>query len=256
MMVNETPALYKSIVEPYIAAFPAKRTQWSVRWSFAGPCLIDQSSRVDNILSGVSEADKVLYSDPDEEHGFMIIPDMKWDLSTVSTLYLVALSRGPALRSMRDLRKEHIGLLNRIKEEGGRVVKEKWGLESGLLRFFVHYQPSYCQGFTWGIIHSLIYLTDRFHVHVVNANHVGWMGATVGQAWLLDDIVSLVNLFFYLVVLSLKGYDSSRLTQTMVLRSWNAGRSRTVWGLNMDYMRLCRSKLSNSMLCCPRLCVR
>jgi m7GpppX diphosphatase len=34
VMVHETPELYKSVVEPYIAAFPAKRTQWSVILSY------------------------------------------------------------------------------------------------------------------------------------------------------------------------------------------------------------------------------
>jgi hypothetical protein len=38
-------------------------------------------------------------------------------------------------------------------------------------------------------------LPDRFHVHIVNANHIGWMGCTVGQAHLLDDIISLVSPF-------------------------------------------------------------
>jgi hypothetical protein len=28
VMVHETPELYKSVDEPYIAGFPAKRTQW------------------------------------------------------------------------------------------------------------------------------------------------------------------------------------------------------------------------------------
>jgi m7GpppX diphosphatase len=28
VMVHETPGLYKSVVEPYIATFPPKRTQW------------------------------------------------------------------------------------------------------------------------------------------------------------------------------------------------------------------------------------
>jgi len=37
--------------------------------------------------------------------------------------------------------------------------------------------------------------TDHFHVHIVNANHLGLMGMTVGQAHMLDDIISLVRAF-------------------------------------------------------------
>ena len=33
---------------------------------------------------------------------------------------------------------------------------------------------------------------DHFHVHIVNASYYGTMGSTVGQAHLLDDIISLV----------------------------------------------------------------
>jgi hypothetical protein len=36
--------------------------------------------------------------------------------------------------------------------------------------------------------------TDHFHVHIVNANQAGMMGMSVGQAHLLDDIISLVGL--------------------------------------------------------------
>lgn len=34
---------------------------------------------------------------------------------------------------------------------------------------------------------------DHFHVHIVNANYHGSMGMAVGQAHLLDDIISLVS---------------------------------------------------------------
>lgn len=101
--------------------------------------------RVKDILAGKSEADKVLYSDPDEDSGFMLIPDMKWDLTTVSTLYLVALVQTVTIRSIRDLRKKHVGLLHRIRDEARRVCTEKWDLKAGELRMFIHYQPSYCR---------------------------------------------------------------------------------------------------------------
>jgi m7GpppX diphosphatase len=35
---------------------------------------------------------------------------------------------------------------------------------------------------------------DHFHVHVVNVNHTGLLGMTVGQAHMLDDIISLLEL--------------------------------------------------------------
>ncbi|KAH9855669.1 scavenger mRNA decapping enzyme [Lenzites betulinus] len=159
-IVHETPALYESIVKPYISAFPPSRTKW-----------------VDNILNGVSEVDKILFRDPAPETGYVILPDMKWDLTTISSLYLVAIAFNRDIRSLRDLNKAHIGLLKSIRREAARVAKDRWGLEQGSLRMFIHYQPSYY----------------HFHVHIVNANYVGLHGMSAGQAHLLDDIISLIE---------------------------------------------------------------
>lgn len=166
VLVRETPELYTRIVEPYIAAFPPSRIEW-----------------VHNILAHKKEAHKILYEEPSEDNkfGFLIIPDMKWDLLTVASLYLVAIVHVPpgrALRSLRDLRAEHLPLLRAIRLHGARVAKERWGTPDGGLRVFVHYQPSYY----------------HFHVHIVNANYTGLPGQSVGQAHLLDDIISLLEL--------------------------------------------------------------
>lgn len=98
---------------------------------------------MEDILLGISEQSKILYSSPE----FVILPDMKWDLSTISSLYLVALVQDRNLRSLRDLRKRHIGLLRAIHKEAERIVDEKWGLKKGGLRLYFHYQPSYCECF-------------------------------------------------------------------------------------------------------------
>lgn len=156
-MVRETPELYNQVVKPYIAAFPPSRIQW-----------------VENILNGVSEQDKILFSDSE----FVLLPDMKWDLKTVSSLYLLAIVKDRTIQSLRDLRREHIPLLRSIQTESAKVAAEKWGLGKGSLRMYIHYQPSYY----------------HFHVHVVNANFVGLgLGMTVGQAHLLDDVISLLD---------------------------------------------------------------
>lgn len=96
--------------------------------------------RVENILTGLSERDKILYSSSD----FVILPDMKWDLKTITSLYLMAIVKDGSIRSLRDLRRGHLGLLKSIREEAYKIVQEKWGLGPGSLRMHVHYQPSYC----------------------------------------------------------------------------------------------------------------
>lgn len=39
-------------------------------------------------------------------------------------------------------------------------------------------------------------IVDHFHVHVVHIEHEGLAGMNVGQAHLLDDLISLVSLAF------------------------------------------------------------
>lgn len=65
---------------------------------------------------------------------------------------------------------------------------------------YIHYQPSYCAHITLlGYFDPLLteyWALDHFHVHVVNANFVGLgLGMTVGQAHLLDDVISLVSAY-------------------------------------------------------------
>ncbi|KAH9974044.1 scavenger mRNA decapping enzyme [Lactifluus volemus] len=153
-IVRETPALYERIVKPYIDAFPSSRTQW-----------------IDDIVEGRSEAEKILFRSPPEADpfGFLILPDMKWDLTNVTSLYLIALMLLPDIKNLRDLNHSHIPFC--------APSGDRWGLEATELRLFVHYQPSYY----------------HFHVHIVNANHLGLMGMTVGQAHMLDDIISLLE---------------------------------------------------------------
>ncbi|THH31436.1 hypothetical protein EUX98_g2764 [Antrodiella citrinella] len=146
--------------------------------SSSPPNLNRSRHRVHDILSGTSEAEAVLHRDPSPEFGYVILPDMKWDSTTISTLYLVAIVLTKDIRSLRDLKKRHLGMLRGIRTETTRIVNEKWGLEGGSLRFYIHYQPSYY----------------HFHIHIVHVNNVGTYGSTVGQAHLLDDIISLLEL--------------------------------------------------------------
>jgi len=102
-------------------------------------------SRVEDILSGKVEADKVLHNNPCQSAGYVILPDMKWDLTTLSSLYLIAITRSKSISSLRELRRKDLGMLRSIRREAARVVKERWGLDPSETRLFIHYQPSYCE---------------------------------------------------------------------------------------------------------------
>ena len=94
-----------------------------------------------NILSHKKEAEKILFENCD----FLIIPDFKWDLNDLNTLYLQAIPFDKAIRSLRDIRGSHIAMLKDIRREAARIVKAKWGIDNGGLRLYVHYQPGYCE---------------------------------------------------------------------------------------------------------------
>ncbi|POY75607.1 hypothetical protein BMF94_1229 [Rhodotorula taiwanensis] len=160
-LVRETPAVYEQTVKPYVDSIPASSMSW-----------------VYNILDGTAEAENVLFRDDDPETGFVLTPDLKWDQKTMSALYLLVLTQDRSIRSLRDLRSRHLPLLLNIRRECERVARERYGIDSGELRFFVHYQPTYY----------------HFHVHIVHLSYVSFSGITVGQAHLLDDVIDALEL--------------------------------------------------------------
>lgn len=96
--------------------------------------------RVTNILTYKTESEKILYEDDD----FILLPDFKWDLKDVNTLYLQAIVRDGSIKTLRDLRYHHLPILRQIRRAAHDVVK-KWDIRPGGLRLYVHYQPSYCE---------------------------------------------------------------------------------------------------------------
>lgn len=129
VMVQETPDLYSTVTLPYISSIPEKRTAW-----------------VQNILDGLKEQESVVFADPDPANGFVVVPDSKWDRLRMEELYLQVLCRNPAIRSLRDLRAEHLPLLNNIRRTIGKRVEELYeGVKKEHLRMYIHYQPSYCE---------------------------------------------------------------------------------------------------------------
>lgn len=98
-----------------------------------------------DILEGRSEAEKVLFNDPSPETGFLIIPDMKWDLVNTANLYLQCIVRSPSIGCLRDLRSSHLPMLTNIRSAAHKVVMDGWKLGPGSIRMFIHYHPSYCE---------------------------------------------------------------------------------------------------------------
>lgn len=163
-LVNETPELYQTVVLPYILANPASRIQW-----------------IQNILEERSEMDSIIHVDRDPQTGFYLLPDSKWDGRNLTGIYLLAICKDSSIKSIRDINGDmHLPLLEGIKRAVNEVVPQRYPSISGdRLRCFIHYQPTYY----------------HFHVHVVHVDMIEGVGALVGQAHLLDDVIDNLKTF-------------------------------------------------------------
>ncbi|ORX87625.1 scavenger mRNA decapping enzyme [Basidiobolus meristosporus CBS 931.73] len=161
IMVRETPDMYEKVVVPYIKRFPVSRIQW-----------------VYNILDKVQESEKIIFEDPDPQHGFILLPDSKWDQTTMKALYLLVICHTRDIHSVRDLRSKHLELLRRIRAEIPRAVVARYPhVTEDQLKLYIHYQPSYY----------------HFHVHVTHVGLSTSPGATSGKAILLDTVIDNIE---------------------------------------------------------------
>ncbi|CAK4198095.1 unnamed protein product [Aphanomyces euteiches] len=154
-MAVETKEVYERATLPYIESIPTEKIQW-----------------VYNILDRKSETEKIILEDLDPATGFVLLPDTKWNPPfNVENLYCLALVMDKSIRSVRDLRAEHLALLRNLRDKSLALICEKYNVAKSSIRCFVHYQPSYY----------------HFHVHFTHLKVP--FGIFVGKAILLEDII-------------------------------------------------------------------
>jgi hypothetical protein len=101
-MVTETPAIYASYIRPYMLA---QREKGSLNWVF-------------NIIEGRTEQEDVMYRETGPE-GFLLLPDLNWDRSTMGSLHLLGLVERRDIWSVRDLKK---GMAEWVTHMGEKMV--------------------------------------------------------------------------------------------------------------------------------------
>ncbi|KAG9064165.1 hypothetical protein KI688_003353 [Linnemannia hyalina] len=159
-MITETAEIYHKAILPWIESQPKSRIQW-----------------VYNILEGLKEQENIILRDNDADTGFIVLPDSKWDKRTLSSLYLLAISMRSDVRSLRDLKPEHLPMLKNLRDKIMALIPVRFpGVASDEVRMFVHYHPSYY----------------HFHVHVTHVS-AQVPGSTVGQSHLLDTIIDNIE---------------------------------------------------------------
>lgn len=159
MMIHESAEDYSAITVPYIES-----ASFNLQWVY-------------NILEKKKEADRIVFEDPDPKTGFVLLPDLKWDGSQVENLYLVAIVHDRSLRSIRDLRQQHLGLLQNIQDKGALAIENKYNVSEEKLRIFFHYQPSYY----------------HLHVHFTHLNYDS-PGQKAGKAHLLAEVIGNIHI--------------------------------------------------------------
>ncbi|KAF8421238.1 HIT-like domain-containing protein [Tirmania nivea] len=158
-MVTETPEVYRKLVKPYIES---TRGGGRLNWVY-------------NILNHRSEAEKIVFEDTDEHEGFILLPDLKWDRKTLTSLYMMALVQRKDIMSLRDLTKKDVPWLRRVSNKITSAVCAAYPeLERSQIKLYVHYQPSYY----------------HFHIHAVAISHDGGLGQIAGKAFLLGNVIS------------------------------------------------------------------
>ena len=127
-------------------------------------------SWVYNILEGKKEQDLVVHQDDD----FVLLPDSKWDQKDVSCMYTLAIVKRRDLRSLRDLRGEHLPMLEHIREKTLAAIYEKYGNEASTIRAYVHYLPSF-----W---HLHIHFNAIYHLSPYGRVTLCWQGTMCYRA--------------------------------------------------------------------------
>ena len=195
-LVRETPALYAAAHVPRIAAIPASNVAW-----------------VHNILALEKETDRLLLNVPGDA-GFLINTDPKWAShpqtdpsespvdrtswrhhACVKDLYCLGLLHRRDVRSIRDLRGEHLPMLRALRARALDAIHTTYGLPEHSIRAFFHYPPQARAArvgeFSCPIAPSdPLLLLQFYHLHVhFTALSAAAGGCNVERAHLLDDVI-------------------------------------------------------------------
>jgi len=154
----ETVDMYEKITKPYL-----EKQSFSIQWVY-------------NILDHKTESERIIYEDEDEESGYILLPDLKWDTHQIEDLHVIAIVNNRNITSIRDLTATHLPLLKKIMNKGMDTISKKYGVPSTQIRAYFHYYPSY------------------YHLHV-HFSHLMFDagGTTVEKAHLLRDVIDNIE---------------------------------------------------------------
>ncbi|GAM90174.1 hypothetical protein ANO11243_082140 [Dothideomycetidae sp. 11243] len=172
--VTETPSIYATHVRPWIEQ---QRAEGRLNWVF-------------NILEGRTEQDDVLFCawDGPEDERFLLLPDLNWDRKTMRSLHLLCLPARRDKWSVRDLGKADVpwlkdmlirlrGAVASLYGTGGAKVVGEEVVQPDMLKFYLHYQPTY----------------HHLHIHIVSTLLDAGTTQAVGKALDLQLVIAILE---------------------------------------------------------------
>jgi len=129
---------------------------------------IEKDRWIYNIIDGIAEQENIMYRDD-----FSItMPTYTWDAKNVERLHILCIPLDKQLRTIRELTKEHIPLLQNMKKTTLEKIEEVYGLKEDSLKIYFHYDPS----------------TYHLHIHFVNIRYKD-AGSSVEYSHDLDSVI-------------------------------------------------------------------
>ncbi|KAG6111063.1 hypothetical protein E4U14_002600 [Claviceps sp. LM454 group G7] len=193
--VTETPEIYRDHIRPLMQS---KRDEGSLNWVF-------------NIIEGRTEVEDVIYRTPlgtagaAGEEGFLLLPDLNWNRSTLEALHLLALVERRDIWSLRDLKKKHLPWLQHMKKKIIAATVETYpSIEADQLKLYVHYQPTYY----------------HLHIHVVHVAFEAGATQATGKAVGLESIIETLKV--------MEG-DEEEAGMDAVSMSYTLGEASELW---------------------------
>ncbi|KAK3687136.1 hypothetical protein LTR37_019129 [Vermiconidia calcicola] len=188
--VTETPEVYRKYMRPYMSQC---REEGRLNWVF-------------NIIEGRSEQENVLYRSQaeDKKDDYLLLPDLNWDRTTIGGLHLLAIVKRRDIWSVRDLKKKDVPWLRHLHSTLAITVSKLYeGVEGDMLKFYVHYQPTYY----------------HFHIHIVHVSLDPTATQAVGKALSLENLISQLE--------TMAGVDEAGMADVEL--TYTVGEESDIW---------------------------
>ncbi|AYV77861.1 MAG: putative m7GpppX diphosphatase isoform X2 [Edafosvirus sp.] len=148
----ETPTLYEAFTKPFMIS------------------KLDDLTWMYNIIDHVDKNESIL----SENDQFILLPDIVWNRVNMNLMHLLLIPKIKNIMSIRDLRGEHINLLENMRDFVRDQIKKIYNVDMNKLHMHFHYVPTYF----------------HLHLHVTYIDiHEGF-----GRVHFLDDVIDNLKL--------------------------------------------------------------